>query len=123
MSMVLEGVKEKIISSASDFYQQTAESIPDPYKIFLPLALYIILIVCYAVFIWKFYHFLAKRDIFKLDLAKYSQSENANSKKFYAILLYIIEHVILLPIVIFIWFGILALFLVIMSKNQSINQI
>ncbi|MBU4086100.1 MAG: hypothetical protein KKB21_00830, partial [Nanoarchaeota archaeon] len=75
------------------------------------------------VFIWKFYRFLAKRDIFELDLSQYNQSEFPGLKRFFGVLFFLLEYIIILPFMILFWFGIFALFLLILAKNQSLAQV
>lgn len=84
-----------------------------------PLIFYIIGITLYSIFIWKFYRFLAKRDILKLQvfgngrgLAGYIQYE-------FSFLVYIIENLILVPILVFFWFSVLALLLLFLVENQN----
>ena len=52
------------------------EQIPDLYKPFVILAIYTIIIAIYSIFIWKFYKFLAKRNIIELNLSQYSRTEH-----------------------------------------------
>src|SRR3989344_2541240 len=80
-------------------------------------------ITLYALFIWEFYRFIGKRDIIKLDLNKYNNATHPTVSKILEILLFFIESLIIFPIVIFFWFIVLSLFLLFLSKSQSINQI
>ena len=92
------------------------------YTSITPLALYSIAMVAYAIFIFKFYRFIARKDIFKLGLRDYSQGEGFFSRLF-AALLYAVEYLILFPIFTFFWFGILSLAFIFLSKTQELQYI
>lgn len=89
----------------------------------VPLALYILALAIYAIFIFKFYLFLAKKDVFKLDLDKYSQSAHAGIKKFFSTLLYLFKYLFLFPVVVFLWFAFLGLLLVFLSRSGNVEQV
>lgn len=87
------------------------------------IILYIVGISIYSVFIFKFYRFIAKKDVFDLNLSQYNHSENAGLKKTLNILFYILEYLIIFPILTALWFVVLFVLLVFLSKNQSIESI
>jgi len=105
------------------FFQNLANSIPENQKLFVSLVLYTIFIVIYAIFIWKFYRFLAEREIIKLNLRQYNYSKNPGWEKFLATFLTTIEYVIILPFLVFFWFAVFSIFLLLLSKSQSAEQI
>ncbi|MBI2105989.1 hypothetical protein HYT56_04090 [Candidatus Woesearchaeota archaeon] len=88
-----------------------------------PLILFIIGMVIYSIFIFKFYRFLATRDIFKLNLVEYSRSRWENVKDFVAFLFYILEHLIIFPLFTFFWFIVLSILLIFLSENQQTNTL
>lgn len=88
-----------------------------------PLLIFIVGMVIYSVFIFKFYRFIATRDIFKLNLVEYSRSRWENVKDFVAFLFYILEHLIIFPLFTFFWFMILSIFLIFLSENQTTSTI
>ncbi len=107
-----------IISSITSSF-----SLPGFYTDIKPMILFVIGILVYAVFIFNFYRFVARKDIFKFGLSKYNPSEAGFFKIFFSILLYIIEYLILFPIFTFFWSAIFALLLIFLSKNSEIQQI
>ncbi|MBI2124305.1 hypothetical protein HYT92_00795 [Candidatus Pacearchaeota archaeon] len=111
------------ISSIKGVYESIIGSVPPQYSILINLFLFTLLIVIYAVFIWKFYRFLATKDIIKLDLAKYNKSTHPALRKFFASVLYLIEYIIISPFLIFFWFAILSVFLILLSKEQGVETI
>lgn len=103
-------------------YTQLSSIIPQPY---LDLLLFTIGMFIYAVFVWHFYRKLAKRDIFELNLQKYNipGDKYANLKKVGSVFLYILEYGIIFPVYTFFWFSVFSLFLLILGKNISVEQI
>ncbi len=107
----------------TDIYIAFSNQIPQSYMPYIILAFYTILIAIYAIIIWRFYKFLAKRNIIELNLSQYNRTQHPLFYKFLASVFFLVEYVIIVPIFVFIWFGFLAVFLLILSKSQSINQI
>jgi len=81
-----------------------------------PLFFFVIGIAIYSIFVFKFYRFLAKRDIFELHIEKY---RHKGMHKF----LHAIKTMILFPLVVFFWFIILSFLLVMISKMSGIVMI
>lgn len=95
----------------------------EAYNLWLPLVVFVIAMVIYAIIVFKFYHFLARKDIFKLNLNKYNTAEHPSLKKFFGTLLYIIEYIIVMPIISMFWFGILAVLLAFLSKDPTASKV
>ena len=79
------------------------------YTILKPMILFVLGVVIYSMFIFKFYRFLGKMDIFELNLKKYNTSKNAGMKKFMSIIFYMLEYIILFPLFVFFWFLIIPI--------------
>ncbi|MBI2507492.1 hypothetical protein HYV89_00905 [Candidatus Woesearchaeota archaeon] len=94
-------------------------SIEEAIRVAKPLVVFVIGMVIYSIFIFKFYKFIAKRDIFKLNLAEYSRSRWEDMKEGIVFLFYILEHIIIFPLLTFIWFIFFSMLLIFMSENQS----
>jgi len=92
-------------------------------ELIIPLVIYSVGMAVYAVFIWKFYRFLARRDVVKFHPEKYEKDGKPTFKSFIGFIAYIINYIILVPVSTFIWFVILAAFLLFMAKEQPIEQI
>ncbi|MFH1682886.1 MAG: hypothetical protein ABIA37_03745 [Candidatus Woesearchaeota archaeon] len=90
----------------------------ESWAIFKPLVLFIFGMVIYSIFIFKFYLFVSKRDIFKMDLAQYNRSEHPLLNKTLGAILYTLEYILFLPLFTFFWFMVFTLFLVMMSKHD-----
>jgi len=111
-----------LIDASLNYFQRIVDSIPEDYKILVSLFFYTIIIAIYAIFIWKFYKFLANKEIIKLNLKQYNYSRFPGLEKFLAVILYTIEYLIILPFLVIFWFTVFSLFLLLLSK-QPANQI
>ncbi len=98
-------------------------SLSDFFNSSKPLFLFVGSILIYSLFVFKFYRFLAKRDILELKLEKYSVDFTGYLKTVVKILFYILENLIVIPILIFFWFAVLGVILVVISKTQTANTI
>ena len=106
-----------VIESISSFYGSLTSSLPTQGQLFLNLFLLTIVVVIYAVFIWKFYVFISTKNILRLNLNKYNKSKNPIYVKIIAGLLYFIEYIIILPILIFFWFAFFTILLTLLTKG------
>ena len=116
-------VYDKIINGISGIFTSLESSIPEGYRVLVGLTLYTIFILLYSIFIWKFYKFLARKDIIKLNLRQYNKTQNPGLEKFLAVFLDTLEYVIVLPFLILFWFAILAFFILVLSQSDNILQI
>lgn len=84
----------------------------------------IIILAAVSLFIWEFYKSISRRNLIKLNLSEYNKSEHPVSEKFFAVVLYLIEYVIVMPFLIVLWFAALsAVLLLIAEKGTQVNQI
>lgn len=97
----------------------TEFSLSEALDVLKPLAGFVFGIVLYAVFIFKFYRFLAKRDILKLDLSRYV-GRTARLGKF---VIYVLENILLFPVIVFFWYAVLVVLLSLLAKNQTPESI
>lgn len=115
---------EQLNFSAVDIYSLSSSLSFSEYVTMLkPLVLFILGMVVYSVFIFKFYRFLARKDIFSINLEKYSTSKHKFIRKGVSVLLYMLKHVLIFPLFVFFWFGILFSLLVFLSKTQTVDTI
>jgi|TARA_B100002003_G_C14116177_1_gene536868 hypothetical protein len=89
----------------------------------LTLLFFTTVIVIYSIFVFYFYRFLAKKNIIELNLNQYNQYSNPFVIKIFAIFFYIIEYIVLLPILTFFWFGILAILTLILAKDLPVDTV
>jgi hypothetical protein len=88
-----------------------------------PLIFFCLGIAVYAVFIFNFYRFLARKDIFEMDFTKYAQARFRFVRTFLHLIFYIGKYLILFPFVAFAWFALLTVLLTFLAKTQSIESI
>jgi len=100
------------------FYQNFIASLPPVVGDFFNFLILVLLVVIYSIFIWKFYKFIAKKNILGLDLNKYNKSTHPFFAKLFAGGLYFIEYIIILPFLIFFWFAVFTLFLIFLSELE-----
>jgi len=111
-----------VLEIISNSLESLWASVPAEYRVLFSLLLYTVFIALYAIFIWKFYKFLASKEIIQLNLKQYNYSSYPGLEKLFAIGLYTIEYLVILPFLVLFWFTILSLFLLMLSK-QGAEQI
>lgn len=90
-------------------------------NIILTLAFFTTVIVVYSIFVFYFYRFLAKKNIIELNLNQYNQYSDQILVKIFAVIFYIVEYIILLPVLTFFWFATLAIATLILAKDLSVG--
>ena len=86
------------------------------------VAVYVLGMSVYAVFVFKFYRFLASKDMFKLDMSRYEQSSHKVVRRTLQVFFYIVKYIIVFPVFAFFWFGVLTVILSFLSKGQSFSE-
>ena len=89
----------------------------------LPVVFYVLGMVAYTVFIFKFYRFIASRDMFALDLSSYEQSRYVWVRRFLHMVMYVAKYLIVFPAFAFFWFAVLTFILALLSKERPISEI
>ncbi len=98
-------------------------SISEAYTILKPLILFIIGMVIYSIFVFKFYRFIARKEIFKLNLQQYNIESFAWLKKFLNVILYVVEYILLFPFITFFWFIVFSVLLSFLTREQTVQNI
>ena len=88
-----------------------------------PVLAVVLGMVGYAVFVFKFYRFVAARDMFGLDLSKNDQMRDAVAWDLIFLVWYLVRYVVLFPAFAFFWFAVLTLILVFLSEDRELHQI
>jgi hypothetical protein len=89
----------------------------------MPLLIFVAGIVIYALFVFKFYRFLSRKNIFELNLQQYNKAALGWLKKFFSLIFYVIEYLIIFPLFTFFWFGIITILLVFLAKSQNAGNL
>ncbi len=98
-------------------------SIDDALDLLRPVAVYILGMSVYTFFVFRFYRFVASRDMFALDLSRYEESQRGWLRVVLHLVLYVGKYIILFPVFAFFWFGVLTVILAFLSIDQTIAEI
>ena len=86
----------------------------------LPAFAAIVGIVLYSTFVFKFYRFLAKKDLIDADFSQYSQGFTGFMKRLIDGLLLIVQNILFAPFLISFWVLILAVILTVLSGGDDL---
>jgi len=100
--------REEIITMLTDFGRET-----------YPTLVAILSIAAYSSFVFMFYRVLAKRDLVTLDLSKYANDFKGKLQKYLRSLLFIVQYLILIPLLISFWTLVLATILTLLSDGAD----
>ena len=95
----------------------------EAYDLLEPVVIYILGMALYAVFIFKFYKFVASRDVFGLDVSKYENARLKAIRVFLHLFLYAAKYLFIFPLVAFFWFAAITVMLSFLAANQEFNEI
>ena len=102
---------------------QISIDLMEAYTVLRPLGIAVVGMAVYGVFVFNFYRFLARKDIFRLDLEHYNNASRPFVRKSTAVLLYVLKFLVLFPAFVFFWFAVIALLLSVMARNQSVDSV
>ena len=114
---------ETITSGFMNFYNDIVSIMPEHLQIIPPAFMIAIAIAVYSLFVYFFYRFMAKRDVLKLNLKRYNKYKFSFFIKFFAVLFYLIEFMIVGPIVIFLWFSGLSIITIVFAKELTVGTV
>jgi len=86
-----------------------------------PLLLFVLAMIGYSIFIFHFYKFIGRREIFTLDME--AEGNWRHSKKGYKMFIYFLKHLVFYPIVVLFSFFVLTVLFAFLSKSQTIDTI
>lgn len=104
-------------------YQNFLNILPPWMQTFVNFFLLVIVVVIYAVFFWKLYRFVSKKNILELNLNQYNRSEHPFFEKVIAGMLYFVEYILIMPLLIFFWFIIFSLFMVLLTEGLEVPSL
>jgi hypothetical protein len=79
----------------------------------------IIAISIYSVFVFIFYRALAKRDLITLNLDQYSDSLSGRLKGYSRTMIFVLQYIVVVPILITFWTLVLAIILTLLSPDAD----
>ncbi len=119
----MAGVITEIITKIVTGYSEFISILPPLAQKFLNLFLLVVLVFFYAIFVWKFHKYVSTKNLLGLNLSKYNRSDHPVTSKFFALVLYFIEYIIILPFVVFFWFSIFTVFVILMSEGKDLQSL
>lgn len=109
-----------VIDILLDFVQALKDfhaSLYPTFQTFVSLFVLVVMILIYAIFVWKLRMFISRKNIFNFDLNKYNRSENPAIVKIIASAFYLLEYVLIIPFIVFFWFAVFTFFLIFLVKE------
>ena len=100
--------REEVLELLVDFGRET-----------YPTLMAIIAIAVYSGFVFMFYRILAKKDLLTLDLSKYADDFGGKVKKYLRSMLFVVQYIVVVPILIAFWTLVLAVILTLLSDNSD----
>ena len=98
-------------------------SLDEALRVLGPVALYALGMAIYAVFIFRFYRFIAGRDMFNLDFSRHDNSRIPVLRDLLHLTGYVLKYVIVFPAFAFFWFAVLTLMLSFLSEGREMSDI
>ncbi len=107
----------------SGFPNTILSKVPAEFGTLLFIIFHAVTIVSYVLFAFFSVKYLARKNIFGLNLNQYNKSDHPLLSKIYGLFLYTIEYLIILPAFIVLWFYLLAAFLSLFLASTSASLI
>ena len=95
----------------------------DAVELLWPVGSYVLGMALYAVFVFRFYRFVAARDMFALNLSRYEESRYRWLRRVLHVVMYLTKYLVLFPAFAFFWFAVLTLILTFLSRDRPITDI
>ena len=100
----------------------TGLNVEDARDLLYDVAVYVLGMSLYAVFVFKYYRFVASKDMFALDLSRFEEQSLRWARSTLHVILYVFKYLIVFPVFAFFWFSVLTLILAFLAKDQSFAE-
>ncbi len=117
MTEVFQGISDVLTSA----YDALISAVPPTVQLFIKFFVIALLMVIYALFVWKFYRTIARKNLIGLNLNKYNKSKHPLTTKFIASILFFVEYILIAPLAIFLWFAAFTILLILLSETSSLS--
>ncbi len=104
-------------------YSNFLDILPPWTKIFVNLLLLVFVVVIYAIFFWKFYRFVSKKNILELNLNQYNKFSHPFLAKVAGGMFYFIEYILFMPFLIFFWFAVFTVFMLLLTEGFETSSL
>ncbi|MEM0465134.1 MAG: hypothetical protein QXW97_00330 [Candidatus Pacearchaeota archaeon] len=116
-------ILEEVLYFSFEYIKKFIDTVEEPYKTLMILGFYVLLILLYGIFTWKFYKLMGSREIIKLNLKKYNKLLNKDSAKFFAVIWFILEYLIILPFLVIFWYAAFSFFIFLLSESLELSEV
>lgn len=82
-----------------------------------------ILILVYAVILWKGHKFISKKNLLDLNLNQYNNVNHPFFSKLVKAGFYLLEYIVIYPLIIFVALGIFTGMLIVLTQNLTVEEI
>lgn len=117
------GVIQSIGLAIQSGYTSFLSSMPSWAQQSVDLLLLVILVFFYCIFFWKFHKFISNKNLLNLNLRQYNTSKHPFFSRFFAGVFYVLEYIIILPIIVFLWFSVFTIFLILIANGSGTGNI
>ena len=93
-------------------------TLPQTVQTFITLFSLVLLVVIYAVFVWRLHISIGTKNIFQFNLNKYNNTTNPVLAKILASFFYMIEYIFIIPFIVFFWFTVFTFFLIFLIEEE-----
>lgn len=114
---------ENFFKGVVESYSSAIGALSPQMQQFITLLLLTIFVVVYGVLIWKFYILISTKNILRINLNKYNSASHPALEKIVAGGLYVVEYLVILPVLIYISFILFTSLLSIISTGLDPKDI
>ena len=97
----------------------TGLNMDDALGLLYDVAAYVVGMCIYAIFVFKYYRFVASKDMFGLDLSRFEERSFRWARSILHVILYAVKYLMVFPVFAFFWFAVITLILAFLAKDQS----
>jgi len=117
------GVIGNIFGVFSDSYNSIYNSFPHWMQSSFSVFVFAVFVSLVSIFIWYFYKSLSQKELISLNLNQYNLSEHPFFSKFFAVVLYLVEYALIMPLLIFVWFSALSFIILLISSEGTLQGV
>ncbi len=119
MNLAMSEVINLVSNLFSNKYQWFLSLFSPNTSLVLEAIIFAIFLSIISLFIWEFYNSTSKRNLIDLNLRQYNHSQHPFLGKLFAIVLFFIEYIIVMPMLISLWFAGLAIVLLLLADPAN----
>lgn len=93
------------------------------YNLLEPVGLYILGMSIYTLFVFKFYRFLASKNIFEFDVSGLEESKYRGVRIVLHLVFYVAQYLFVFPLVAFFWFAAFTVLLSFLAPDRPFSDI